>query len=107
VTGHSHDHAVHLTDRAAVSEGRRVLVVSLLGLLVTAGLQAVVVAMSGSVALILGILRTTIREIGGRLLDAVGEAHALAHRPETQLITDVARLSAATIHVSPRGVHHG
>jgi len=152
VTGHSHDHAVHLTDRAGG-------VVSLAVLLGAGGLAVgwrwadPVVSLAVTVV-ILGILRTTIREIGGRLLDAVdpalvasatvsleavagvdgvrelrvrwightlraeadvlvdpaltvGEAHALAHRAETQLITDVARLSAATIHVSPRGVHHG
>ena len=51
--GHSHDAADQLDDvLEADASGRRALVISLVGLAVTAGLQAVVVGLSGSVALL-------------------------------------------------------
>lgn len=101
---------------------------------------------------ILGVLRSAVRQVGARLMDAVdphlvdqataaitsvdgidtvrdlrirwightlraeadvtvpptlsvGQAHDLAHHAEAHLLTDVKRLSAATIHVSPTGAH--
>ncbi len=53
VGGHSHDHADQVDDALeADAAGRRALVISLVGLAATAVLQAVVVAFSGSVALL-------------------------------------------------------
>src|SRR5215212_1102098 len=37
----------------------------------------------------------------------ITQAHELAHQAEDQLLTDVRRLSAATVHVSPVGAHPG
>lgn len=101
---------------------------------------------------ILGVLRSAVRQVGARLMDAVDpalvdqaadairtvegvetirdlrirwightlraeadltvaptltveQAHELAHHAEAHLLTYVRRLSAATIHVSPAGVH--
>jgi cation diffusion facilitator family transporter len=101
---------------------------------------------------ILGVLRSAIRQVGARLLDAVDpalvdhataavtsvpgitevrsihvrwightlraeldatidpsltvtEAHDLAHRAERHLLSQIARLTAATIHTSPAGAH--
>ena len=101
---------------------------------------------------ILGVLRSAIRQVGARLMDAVDpklveqataavlgvpgvdgirelrirwightlraeadvtvdrgltvvEAHDLAHHAEEHLLEQVARLTAATIHTSPRGAH--
>lgn len=48
---HNHDHAEHMSELEATTEGLRALVISLGGLGATALLQAVVVALSGSVAL--------------------------------------------------------
>lgn len=50
--GHSHDHSGSIDDAAASREGIRALKISLLGLAATAGFQLVVVAISGSVALL-------------------------------------------------------
>ncbi len=36
---------------------------------------------------------------------SVGQAHDLAHHAEQHLLTDLRRLTAATIHVSPSGAH--
>jgi cation diffusion facilitator family transporter len=52
VGGHSHDPADHVDDALADAAGRRALVISLIGLAVTAAIQAVVVVLSGSVALL-------------------------------------------------------
>jgi len=103
---------------------------------------------------ILGVLRSAVKQVGARLMDAVDpiivdqattaissvegvrqirelrirwightlraevdvtadptlsitQAHDLAHHAEDHLLTDVRRLTAATVHVSPAGVHHG
>src|SRR5689334_20636772 len=51
--GHSHDAADQVDDALeADASGRRALIISLCGLVVTAALQAVVVLLSGSVALL-------------------------------------------------------
>ena len=50
--GHSHDHGQSIDSQAATTEGIRALKVSLVGLAATAGLQLVVYAASGSVALL-------------------------------------------------------
>jgi cation diffusion facilitator family transporter len=101
---------------------------------------------------ILGVLRSAVRQVGARLMDAVdpglvdqashaistvdgvntvrelrirwightlraeaditvdpdltvGQAHNLAHHAEDHLLTEVGRLNAANIHVSPSGAH--
>jgi cation diffusion facilitator family transporter len=103
-------------------------------------------------AAILGVLRSAVKQVGARLMDAVDpaivdqaitaiatvegvrevrelrirwighslraeaditvdsslslvDAHELAHHVEDHLLADVRRLSAATVHVSPVGVH--
>jgi cation diffusion facilitator family transporter len=103
-------------------------------------------------AAILGALRSAVRQVGARLMDAVDpalvrqatdsvarvkgvqevrelrirwightlraeaditvdpdltvhQAHDLAHHAELHLLTDVRRLTAATVHVSPAGAH--
>jgi divalent metal cation (Fe/Co/Zn/Cd) transporter len=103
---------------------------------------------------ILGVLRSAVKQVGARLMDAIDptivdqattaitsvegvrqirelrirwightlraevditadptlsitQAHDLAHHAEDHLLTDVHRLTAATVHVSPAGVHHG
>ncbi len=103
---------------------------------------------------ILGVLRSAVRQVGARLMDAVdpdlvdqataaiatvegvndvrdlrirwightlraeaditvdptlsvGQAHDLAHHAEDHLLADVRRLTAANIHISPTGAHHG
>jgi cation diffusion facilitator family transporter len=103
---------------------------------------------------ILGVLRSAVKQVGARLMDAVDptivdqattaiasvegvreirelrirwightlraelditadptlsitQAHDLAHHAEAHLLTDVRRLTAATVHISPTGVHHG
>src|SRR5215207_10121248 len=35
----------------------------------------------------------------------ITEAHELAHQAEDQLLADVPRLNAATVHISPVGAH--
>jgi cation diffusion facilitator family transporter len=102
---------------------------------------------------ILGVLRSAVKQVGARLMDAVDptivdrataavtsvegvrqirelrirwighslraevdvtvdptlsitQAHDVAHHAEAHLLTDVHRLTAATVHVSPTGVHH-
>jgi cation diffusion facilitator family transporter len=37
---------------------------------------------------------------------SITQAHDLAHHAEAHLLTDVHRLTAATVHISPAGVHH-
>jgi len=101
---------------------------------------------------ILGVLRSAIRQVGARLMDAVDPdlvtqataaiasvdgvldvrelrirwightlraeadidvdpalnltaAHDIAHHAEAHLLTDVSRLTAATVHTSPAGAH--
>jgi cation diffusion facilitator family transporter len=102
---------------------------------------------------ILGVLRSAVKQVGARLMDAVDptivdrattaissvegvqqirelrirwightlraevditadptlsiQAHDLAHHAEAHLLANVRRLTAATVHVSPAGVHHG
>ena len=103
---------------------------------------------------ILGVLRSAVKQVGARLMDAVdptivdqattaitsvegvrqirelrirwightlraevdltadptlsiSQAHDLAHHAEAHLLANVRRLAAATVHVSPAGVHHG
>jgi divalent metal cation (Fe/Co/Zn/Cd) transporter len=36
---------------------------------------------------------------------SLAEAHDLAHRAETHLLTSIPRLTAATVHASPAGAH--
>jgi len=38
---------------------------------------------------------------------SITQAHYLAHHAEAHLLANVPRLTAATLHVSPAGVHHG
>jgi cation diffusion facilitator family transporter len=38
---------------------------------------------------------------------SITQAHDLAHHAEDHLLANVRRLTAATVHVSPAGVHHG
>jgi cation diffusion facilitator family transporter len=38
---------------------------------------------------------------------SITQAHDLAHHAEAHLLANVHRLTAATVHVSPAGVHHG
>ena len=52
VAPHSHDHAAAIDSATANREGMRAVVISLAALLATASVQAVVVALSGSVALV-------------------------------------------------------
>ncbi|HEY2285857.1 MAG TPA: cation transporter dimerization domain-containing protein [Streptosporangiaceae bacterium] len=60
---------------------------------------------------ILGVLRSAVRQVGARLMDAVDpgltvtQAHDIAHHAETHLLDQVRRLTAATIHTSPTGTH--
>jgi cation diffusion facilitator family transporter len=103
---------------------------------------------------ILGVLRSAVKQVGARLMDAIDptivdqattaitsvegvrqirelrirwightlraevdltadpnlsitQAHDLAHHAEAHLLANVRRLTAATVHVSPAGVHHG
>jgi cation diffusion facilitator family transporter len=103
---------------------------------------------------ILGVLRSAVKQVGARLMDAIDptivdqattaitsvegvrqirelrirwightlraevdltadpnlsitQAHDLAHHAEDHLLANVRRLTAATVHVSPAGVHHG
>jgi zinc transporter family protein len=68
--GHSHDAADQVDEALeADSAGRRALLISLAGLAVTAAIQAVVVVLSGSLA-----LRSAVRQVGARLMDAVDPA---------------------------------
>ena len=79
--GHSHDAAEQIDDALeAESAGRRALLISLVGLGVTAGVQAVVVVLSGSVAL----LGDTLHNVADALT-AVPPlvAFTLARRPAT------------------------
>ena len=83
--GHSHDSADQVdTALEADAAGRRALLVSLAGLAVTAGLQAVVVAMSGSVAL----LGDTLHNLADALTAVpLLVAFRLARRPATSRYT--------------------
>src|SRR5215210_3664750 len=83
--GHSHDSADSVDDALAASEeGIRALKVSLAALMVTALLQAVVVAFSGSVAL----LADTIHNFGDALTALpLWVAFALARRPANRSYT--------------------
>lgn len=82
---HSHDHADSVDDALLASrEGTRALAVSLVGLLLTAAVQAVVAGLSGSV----GLLADTIHN-GADALTAVplGLAFLLGRRPPTRRYT--------------------
>ena len=83
--GHSHDSADSVDDALAASEeGIRALKISLVALMVTALLQAVVVAFSGSVAL----LADTIHNFGDALTALpLWVAFALARRPANRSYT--------------------
>jgi cation diffusion facilitator family transporter len=77
-SSHTHDHAESVDAAAADGEGMRALVVSLGGLGATAALQAVVVAMSGSVAL----LADTVHNVSDALTALpLGVAFWLGRRP--------------------------
>ncbi len=85
VGGHSHDSADQV-DQAleADAAGRRALVISLVGLAVTATLQAIVVVLSGSVAL----LGDTLHNFADALTAVpLLVAFALARRPPTKRFT--------------------
>ena len=85
VGGHSHDAADQIDDTLeADAEGRRALVVSLVGLAATAIVQAVVVVFSGSVAL----LGDTLHNVADALTAIpLLIAFALARRPPTRRFT--------------------
>jgi cation diffusion facilitator family transporter len=77
-SSHTHDHAESVDAAAADGEGMRALVVSLGGLGATAALQAVVVAVSGSVAL----LADTVHNVSDALTALpLGVAFWLGRRP--------------------------
>jgi cation diffusion facilitator family transporter len=83
--GHSHD-AADQVDEALEADvaGRRALVISLVGLAVTAAVQAIVVALSGSVAL----LGDTLHNVADALTAVpLLVAFALAKRPPTKRLT--------------------
>src|SRR5665213_1226926 len=85
VGGHSHDAADQIDDALeADSAGRRALLISLVGLGLTAGVQAIVVVLSGSVAL----LGDTLHNVADALtaVPLLG-AFALARRPATKRYT--------------------
>jgi len=83
--GHSHDLADQLDEAAeADAAGRRALVVSLIGLAVTAGIQAVVVGLSGSVSL----LGDTLHNVADALTAIpLLVAFTLSRRPPTKRYT--------------------
>ena len=85
VGGHSHDTAEQIDDALeADSAGRRALVISLVGLGLTAGIQAIVVVLSGSVAL----LGDTLHNVADALTAVpLLVAFALARRPATKRYT--------------------
>jgi cation diffusion facilitator family transporter len=77
-SSHRHDHAGSVDAAAADGEGMRALVIGLGGLGATAGLQAVVVAVSGSVAL----LADTVHNVSDALTALpLGVAFWLVRRP--------------------------
>jgi cation diffusion facilitator family transporter len=83
--GHSHDAADQIDDALeADASGRRALVISLVGLALTAALQAVVVGLSGSVAL----LGDTLHNVADALTAIpLLVAFTLARRPPTKRYT--------------------
>jgi cation diffusion facilitator family transporter len=85
VGGHSHDAAEQIDDALeADSAGRRALLISLVGLGVTAAIQAVVVVLSGSVAL----LGDTLHNVADALTAVpLLVAFTLARRPATKRYT--------------------
>ncbi|HZC72408.1 MAG TPA: cation diffusion facilitator family transporter [Jatrophihabitans sp.] len=85
IGGHSHDAAEQLDDALeADAAGRRALLLSLAGLGVTALIQAVVVALSGSVAL----LGDTLHNVADALTAVpLLVAFSLARRPATKRLT--------------------
>jgi cation diffusion facilitator family transporter len=85
VGGHSHDTAEQIDDALeADSAGRRALLISLVGLGVTAAIQAFVVVMSGSVAL----LGDTLHNVADALTAVpLLVAFTLARRPATKRYT--------------------
>jgi cation diffusion facilitator family transporter len=85
VGGHSHDAADHIDDALeADAAGRRALLISLASLAVTAAIQAVVVALSGSVAL----LGDTLHNVADALTAVpLLIAFRLARRPATKRFT--------------------
>ena len=80
-----HDHADSLDDAMLADRaGRRALAVSLAGLLVTAAVQAVIVAASGSI----GLLADTIHNFADALTAVpIGLAFLVARRPATRRYT--------------------
>ena len=85
VGGHSHDAAEQIDDALeADSAGRRALLISLVGLGLTAGIQAIVVVLSGSVAL----LGDTLHNVADALTAVpLLVAFTLARRPATKRYT--------------------
>jgi cation diffusion facilitator family transporter len=85
VRPHSHDHAGSLDDALMVSKaGTRALAISLTGLLVTAVLQLIVFARSGSV----GLLSDTIHNFADAFTALpIGIAFVVARRPPTRRYT--------------------
>jgi cation diffusion facilitator family transporter len=82
---HTHDHAESI-DNALLADqaGRRALAISLVGLLVTGALQAVVVGFSGSV----GLLADTVHNLADALTALpIGLAFWAARRPPTRRYT--------------------
>jgi cation diffusion facilitator family transporter len=85
VGGHSHDAAEQIDDALEADHaGRRALLISLVGLAMTAGVQAVVVVLSGSVAL----LGDTLHNVADALTAVpLLVAFTLARRPATKRYT--------------------
>jgi cation diffusion facilitator family transporter len=85
VGGHSHDTSEQIDDALeADSAGRRALLISLVGLGLTAGIQAIVVVLSGSVAL----LGDTLHNVADALTAVpLLVAFTLARRPATKRYT--------------------
>ena len=109
--------------------GRRALMISLIGLVITASICPafwpriavdidLVDTATAALTSACGITRVrdlrtrwtehTLRAEADLIVDSeptVGQAHDLAHHAETHLLADVPRVSAATIYVSPANSH--
>lgn len=99
---HQHDHADSFDDAVLADRaGRRALVISLIGLLATGAVQAVIVGLSGSV----GLLADTVHNLADALTALpIGLAFWAARRPATSRYTygygraeDLAGLAVVTV----------
>jgi cation diffusion facilitator family transporter len=107
--GHSHDHAESVDQALLVSKaGTRALWISLIGLLVTAAVQGVVVVVSGSI----GLLADTIHNASDALTAVpIGLAFVIGRRPPTRRYTygygraeDLAGLAVVVVVALSAGV---